>query len=157
MKLSWDVNRMSSFAFSAIGYLARNPEVVATERGSFCRFCLTSEDSTEDDEEGRFTVLVQSIWFVATHLMGAAIAESARKRDQLFVEGKIRQHHWTAKGSDEATLVVTGFRFGARKGGPGAASAVLSVAPESPVDSSEAFGWLTQGAQVGITNCGRGS
>ena len=127
MKLSWDVNRMSSFAFSAIGYLARNPEVVATERGSFCRFCLTGEDFTEDDEEGRFTVGVQNFWFVATHLMGAAIADGARKRDQLFVQGKIRQHHWTANGRGEATLVVTGFRFGARKGDTGAASAVSSA------------------------------
>ena len=51
MNLSWRVNRMSSFAFSAIGYLARNPEVVTTEKGTFCRSCLTSEDYTEEDEE----------------------------------------------------------------------------------------------------------
>ena len=119
MKLSWDVNRMSSFAVFGIGYLARNPEVVVTEKGTFCRFCLTSEDCTEEDEQGRYTVIVQSIWFVATHLIGAAIARSARKGDQLFVEGKIRRRHWTANGSDDATLVVTGFRFGARKGGLG--------------------------------------
>ena len=110
---------MGSFGFSAIGHLARNPEVVVTEKGTFCRFCLTSEDSTEDDEQGRFTVAVQSIWFVATHLIGAAIADSACKRDQLFVEGKIRRHHWTANGSDDPTFVVTGFRFGARGGGTG--------------------------------------
>jgi single-stranded DNA-binding protein len=105
MKLAWDVNRMSSFAVSAIGYLARNPEVVATDRGTFCRFCLVSEDYTEDDEQGRFTVIVQSIWFVATHLIGAAIADSVRKGDQLFVEGKIRRHHWTANGSGDATTI----------------------------------------------------
>ncbi len=138
MKLAWEVNRMSSFAVSAIGYLARNPEVVATDKGTFCRFCLTSEDYTEDDEQGRFTVIVQSIWFVATHLIGAAIADRARKGDQLFVEGKIRRYHWTANGSDDATFVVTGFRFGARKGGPGATSTtVSSEAPNSPVDSAE--------------------
>lgn len=127
MRLAWDVNRMSSFAFSAIGYLARNPEMVATDKGSFCRFCLTDEDSTEDDEQGRFTVRVQSFWFVATHLVGAAIADGARKRDQLFVEGKIRQRHWTANANEEATLVVTGFRFGARKSDPGAARAALTA------------------------------
>jgi hypothetical protein len=69
--------------------------------------------------------------------MGAAIAASARKRDQLFVEGKIRHHHWTANGSDETTFVVTGFRFGARKGGPEAANAATSAAPDSPVNSTE--------------------
>jgi single-stranded DNA-binding protein len=114
MKLSWDVNRMSSFVVSAIGYLARNPEVVQTEKGTFCRFCLTGEDSTEEDEQGQYAVIVQSIWFVATHMIGAAIAYSARKGDQLFVEGKIRRHHWTANGSVEITLVVTGFRYGRR-------------------------------------------
>lgn len=138
MKLVWEVNRMSSFAVSAIGYLARNPEAVATDKGTFCRFCLTSEDYTEDDEQGRFTVIVQSIWFVATHLIGAAIADRARKGDQLFVEGKIRRYHWTANGSDDATFVVTGFRFGARKGGPGAANATVSTqAPNAPADSVE--------------------
>ena len=118
MNLSWGVNRMSSFAFRAIGYLARNPEMVNTEKGTFCRFCLTSEDYTEEDEEGRYTVIVQSIWFVATHLVGAAIADSARKSDQVFVEGKIRRRHWTANGSEDTTFVVTGFRFGARKESP---------------------------------------
>jgi len=138
MKLAWEVNHMSSFAVSAIGYLARNPEVVATDKGTFCRFCLTSDDYTEDDEEGRFTVIVQSIWFVATHLIGAAVADSARKGDQLFVEGKIRRHHWTANGSGDATFVVTGFRFGARKGGAGAASTAASgCSPNSPVNAVE--------------------
>ena len=138
MKPAWEVNRMSSFAVSAIGCLARNPEVVATDKGTFCRFCLTSEDYTEDDEEGRFTVIVQSIWVVATHLIGAAIADGARKGDQLFVEGKIRRHHWTGNGSGGATFVVTGFRFGARKGGPGAASrAASNWSPNSPVDAAE--------------------
>jgi single-stranded DNA-binding protein len=126
MKLSWDVNRMSSFAVVGIGYLARNPEVVSTDRGTFCRFCLTCEDYTEEDEQGRYTVIVQSVWFVATHLIGAAIADRARKGDQLFVEGKIRRHHWTANGSDNATFVVTGFRFGARKGSLGAPSTTAS-------------------------------
>jgi single-stranded DNA-binding protein len=59
-------------------------------------------------------VVVQSVRFVATHLIGAAIAESARKGDQLFVEGKIRRYHWTTNGSDDATFVVTGFHWEAR-------------------------------------------
>jgi single-stranded DNA-binding protein len=123
MKLALDVNRMSSFAVSAVGYLARSPERVVTEGGSYCRFCLTSEDYTEDDDQGRFTLVVQSVWFVATHLVGAAIADSARKGDQLFVEGKIRRKHWTAKGRDEdTTFVVTGFRFGQRRRGLAAES-----------------------------------
>jgi single-stranded DNA-binding protein len=139
MNLAWDVNRMNSFSFGAIGQLARNPELVVTEAGTFCRFCLTSEDYTEDDEQGCFRVVVQSVWFVATHVIGAAIADSARKGDQLFVEGKIRWHHWTAKGRNEdTTLVVTGFRFGARRGGSGAEGATaFGRTPNSQVHSAE--------------------
>lgn len=139
MKLAWDANRMSSFSFGAIGQLARNPELVVTEEGTYCRFCLTSEDYSEDDEQGGFRVVVQSIWFVATHVIGTAIADSARKGDQLFVEGKIRGHHWTAKGRNEdTTFVATGFRFGAKKGGSGAAGATaFSQAPISPAQPAE--------------------
>jgi single-stranded DNA-binding protein len=140
MNLAWSVNRMSSFSVTAIGHLARNPEVLVAPEGIYCRFCLTSDDCTEDDEQGRFTVIVQSIWFVATHMIGASIADFARKGDQLFVEGKIRKHHWTAKGNEEHTFVVTGFRFGGRKGGPGAVSASTSgkapVAPILPVEEA---------------------
>lgn len=139
MNVDWDVNRMSSFSFRAIGYLARNPELVVTDGIPYCRFCLKSEDYTEDDDQGQFTVTFQSVWFIATHLMAAAIADTARKGDQLFVEGKIRRHHWTAQGGNEdTTFVATGFRFGERRGGPGAASATaLSSPPRSPVDSAE--------------------
>jgi single-stranded DNA-binding protein len=140
MNTAWAVNHMSSFSVGAIGYLARNPEVLVAAEGTYCRFCLTSEDSTEDDEHGRCTVGVQSIWFVATHMIGAAIADGARKGDQLFIEGKIRKHHWTAKGrSEDHTFVVTGFRFGARRGWPGAAGATASCgAPTLPVQPMEA-------------------
>jgi single-stranded DNA-binding protein len=130
---------MGSFSVRAIGQLARNPEILATAEGTYCRFCLTSEDYTEDDEHGRFIVTIQNVWFVATHMIDVAIAESARMGDQLFIEGKIRRHHWTAKGrSEDHTFVVTGFRFGARRGGPGAAGATASNgAPISPAQPAE--------------------
>jgi single-stranded DNA-binding protein len=139
MNLAWEANLMSSFSVRAIGYLARNPELVITDGGAYCRFCLKSEDYTEDDEQGQFTVTFQSVWFVATHMVGAAIADSARKGDQLFVEGKIRRHHWTGKGRNEdTTLVVTGFRFGARRGGPGAEGATaFGQTPKSPLGAAE--------------------
>lgn len=139
MIVTWPVNRMSSFSVGAIGFLARNPEVFVAAEGTYCRFCLIAEDSTEDDEHGRYAVAVQSVSLVATHAIGAAIADSARRGDQLFIQGKIRKHHWTAKGTgEEITLVVTGFRFGARRGWPGGAGATASGrAPISPLQPSE--------------------
>jgi single-stranded DNA-binding protein len=134
MNMAWRVNRMGSFTVGAVGYLARNPDVLVAAEGTYCRFCLTSEDSTDEDEYGRFAVTVQSIWFVATHLIGAVIADRARKGDQLFIEGKIRKHHWTAKSrKEEYTFVVTGFRFGARKERPGAAGVAATTSGSPPV------------------------
>jgi hypothetical protein len=46
---------------------------VATEKGTYCRFCLVGEDQTEEDEQGGYRIIVQCIPFVATHLIGAAI------------------------------------------------------------------------------------
>jgi single-stranded DNA-binding protein len=131
---------MSSFAVRAIGTLARNPEILVAAEGTYCRFCLTSDDYTEDDEQGQFTVTVQSIWFVATHMIGAAIADGARKGDQLFVEGKIRRHHWTARGGgDDHTFVVTGFRFGAKRGDRGSPMTSRTDPPHPPsTDAAEA-------------------
>jgi single-stranded DNA-binding protein len=139
MNMAWKANRASTFAVRAFGYLVRNPEVHVGVRGTYCRFCLIGEDSTEGDEHGRFMVIVQRFWFVATHALGAAIAQSSRKGDQLFVEGKLRRHHWTAKGwNEDITFVVTGFRHGGRKDGRGAAGIRMSrKGPFSPVKPGE--------------------
>lgn len=139
MRLALQVNRMTGFSMRAMGYLVRDPDPVTTEEGSYCRFCLTSENYTEDDAQGRFTVVIERFWLVATHLVGAAIADSAREGDQLFVEGKVRKNHWTAKGrGEDTTFVVTGFRFGRRRGGPGAGGmAVCDQALRPPMDSAQ--------------------
>lgn len=126
MNMAWKANRASTFAVRAFGYLVLNPEVCVGAQGTYCRFFLIGEDPTEEDANGHFMVIVQSFWFVATHAIGAAIADSTRKGDQLFVEGKLRQRHWTAKGrNEEVTFVVTGFRHGGRKDGLGAAGTTV--------------------------------
>lgn len=143
MKFGWDVNRMGSFSILAVGRLARNPELFVEPEGTYCRFCLTSEDTTEDDAQGRFTVVVQTFWFVATGLLGVAIADGPRKGDQLFVQGKIRQQHWTRRGrKEEHTFVVTGYRLGARRSDPDCPAGVRPAGtPDSPAV-------LTEGATV---------
>ena len=125
-------NHMISFYFRTIGCLARNPELVTSDGGSYYRFCLTGHDYTED-EQGQFRVEFQSLWFVAPQATGALIAMGAGKGDQLFVEGRIYKHHWTAKGGHEATFVVTAFQFGARRA-PGS-PATLTATPPSQIPS----------------------
>ena len=109
-----DRNHMTSFYFRTIGCLARNPELVTSGQGGYYRFCLTAHDYTED-EQGQFKVEFQSLWFVASQATGALIAMGASKGDQLLVEGRIHRHHWTAKGAQDTTFVVTAFQFGARR------------------------------------------
>ena len=121
-------NHMTSFYFRTIGCLARNPELVTSDQGSFYRFCLTGHDYTED-EQGQFRVEFQSLWFVAPQATGALIAMGASKGDQLLVEGRIYKHHWTAKAGHDTTLEVTAFQFGARRD-PGSPAASTASPPQ---------------------------
>ena len=129
-------NHMTSFYFRTIGCLARNPELVTSDQGSYYRFCLTGHDYTED-EQGQFKVEFQSLWFVATQATGALIAMGASKGDQLLVEGRIYKHHWTAKGGHDTTFVVTAFQFGARRTPGSPAASTASPPPQVPPHREE--------------------
>jgi single-strand DNA-binding protein len=107
---------MNSFTLTAVGQLARNPEVVAKSDLAYTRFCLVGNDYGGKDEEGATRELVTSIWFVAFGAAGEAIAHHARKGDQLIVEARVRANIWTDKQGDKQydhSFVVQGFRFGA--------------------------------------------
>jgi single-stranded DNA-binding protein len=129
-------NHMTSFYFRTIGCLARNPELVTSDQGSYYRFCLTGHDYTED-EQGQFKVEFQSLWFVATQATGTLIAMGASKGDQLFVEGRIYKHHWTAKGGHDTTFVVTAFQFGARHHPGSPAASTANPPPQIPPQPEE--------------------
>lgn len=130
-------NHMTSFYFRTIGCLARNPELVTTEEASYYRFCLTGHDYMED-EQGQFKVEFQSLWFVATQATGALIAMGASKGDQLLVEGRIHKHHWTAKGRQDTTFVVTAFQFGAKRYPESPAASTAPPTPDNPSEPVEA-------------------
>ena len=107
---------MNSFTLTAVGNLARNPELVAKNDSSYTRFCLVGNDYAGKDEEGAAREVVTSLWFVAFGAMGEALARNARKGDQLFVEARVRASNWTDKQGEKQydhAFVVQGFRFGA--------------------------------------------
>jgi single-strand DNA-binding protein len=107
---------MNSFTLTAVGNLARNPELVARNDSSYSRFCLVGNDYAGKDEEGASREVVTSLWFVAFGALGEALAHNARKGDQLFVEAHIRANNWTDKQGEKQynhSFVVDGFRFGA--------------------------------------------
>jgi single-strand DNA-binding protein len=109
-------SHMNSFTLTAVGNLARNPELVAKSDTLYTRFCLVGNDYAGKDEEGAAREVITSLWFVAFGGLGEAIAKNARKGDQLIVEARIRANNWTDKQGEKQydhSFVVQGFRFGA--------------------------------------------
>ena len=107
---------MNSFTLTAVGNLARDPDLAASSDTSYARFCLVGNDYAGKDEGGAAREVTTSLWFVAFGPMGESIARNARKGDQLFIEAHIRANNWTDKAGEKKydhSFVVDGFRFGA--------------------------------------------
>jgi single-strand DNA-binding protein len=107
---------MNSFTLTAVGHLARNPELVSTAERSYTKLCLVGNDYAGKDEEGAAKEVVTSLWFVAFGPMGESIANHARKGDQLILDAKVRASNWTDEQGErqyDHSFIVQGFRFGA--------------------------------------------
>ena|ERR1700722_14342431 len=107
---------MNSFQVTAIGNLAKNPELIAKGDVSYTRFCLIGNDYAGKDEDGSAREVVTSLWFVAFGGLGEALAGNALKGDQLIVEARIRANNWTDPQGEKQydySFIVDGFRFGA--------------------------------------------
>lgn len=107
---------MNSFTLTAVGNLARNPELMQKGDKSFAKLCLVGNDYAGKDEEGAAKEVVTSLWFVAFGPLGESIARHARKGDQLVLEAKVRASNWTDEKGEKQydhSFIVQGFRFGA--------------------------------------------
>jgi single-strand DNA-binding protein len=107
---------MNSFQLTAIGNLAKNPELVAKGDVSYTRFCVIGNDYGGKDDAGNAREIVTSVWFVAFGALGESIASNARKGDQLILDARIRSNNWTDPQGEKQydySFVVEGFRFGA--------------------------------------------
>jgi len=107
---------MNSFKVTAVGNLAKNPELVAKDETIYSRFCLIGNDYAGRDEEGSAREVVTSLWFVAFGALGEAIARNARTGDQLIVDARIRANNWIDPQGEKQydySIIVEGFRFGA--------------------------------------------
>jgi single-strand DNA-binding protein len=107
---------MHSFTVTAVGNLAKDPELSVKGDTSYTRFCLVGNDYAGRDEQGNAREIVTSLWFVAFESLGEAIAKNACKGDQLILEAQIRSNNWTDKEGErqyDHSFVVQNFRFGA--------------------------------------------
>jgi single-strand DNA-binding protein len=107
---------MNSFTLTAVGNLAKNPELAVKGDTTYTKFCLVGNDYAGKDEQGNAREAVTSLWFVAFESLGEAIAKNARKGDQLILQAQIRANNWTDKDGEKQydhNFVVQTFRFGA--------------------------------------------
>ena len=107
---------MNSFTVTAIGNLAKNPELMVKGDTTYTRFCLVGNDYAGKDDAGNAREVTTSVWFVAFEGLGEAIARNARKGDQLVVQAQIRANNWTDREGEmkyEYSFVVQSFRLGA--------------------------------------------
>jgi single-strand DNA-binding protein len=107
---------MNSFTVTAVGNLAKNPELAVKGDTTYTRICLVGNDYAGKDENGNVREAVTSLWFVAFESLGETIAKNARKGDQLIIQAQIRSNNWTDKEGEKQydySFVVQNFRFGA--------------------------------------------
>jgi single-strand DNA-binding protein len=132
---------VNSFKLTAIGQLARNPELSRKGEITFARFCLVGDDEVSEGEEDGPREVVTSLWFFAFGRIASTIARNARKGDQLILEARVVANNWTDKGGERRyghTFIVTGFKFGARRGEDGSPIAVRPTPPDKPLtDAAE--------------------
>lgn len=127
---------MNSFKLTAIGNLARNPELITEGDVTFARFCLVGDDMATSGEDDPLRDVVTSIWFLAFDPIATAIAHGAKKGDQLILEARVISTHWTSRQQGKqlgSVYIVTGFRFGARRGEHGPATACRGEPPTKPL------------------------
>lgn len=107
---------MNSFTVTAVGNLAKNPELVVKGDTTYTKVHLVGNDYAGKDEQGNAREAVTSIWFVAFESLGETIAKNARKGDQLILQAQIRANNWTDKEGEkqyDLSFVIQNFRFGA--------------------------------------------
>jgi single-strand DNA-binding protein len=107
---------MNSFTITAVGNLAKNPELTVKGDTSYTRFCLVGNDYAGKDDDGNPREVATSLWFVAFESLGEALAKNALKGDQLIVQAQVRANNWTDKDGEKQydySYVVQSFKFGA--------------------------------------------
>lgn len=107
---------MNSFTLTAVGNLAKDPELAVKGGTTYANLCLVGNDYAGKDSEGNAREAVTSLWFVAFDSLGEAIAKNVRKGDQLILQAQVRANNWTDKDGEKRydhSFVIQGFRFGA--------------------------------------------
>ena len=71
---------MNSFRLTAVGNLARNPELSIKGEITFARFCLVGNDEVAESERDGPREVVTSLWFLAFGEIAMTIARFQQRR-----------------------------------------------------------------------------
>lgn len=107
---------MHSFTLTAVGNLAKDPEIAVKGGTTHAHICLVGNDYAGKDSEGKAREAVTSLYFVAFDSVGETIAKNARKGDQLIIQAHVRANNWIDKDGEKRydhSYVIQSFRFGA--------------------------------------------
>jgi single-strand DNA-binding protein len=107
---------MDSFTLTAVGNLAKEPEIASKDDTTFTKLVLVGNDYAGKDERGHPREVATTMYFVAFDALGEAIAKHCRKGDQLILEAQVRANNWVDKEGEkhyDYSYVIQGFRFGA--------------------------------------------
>jgi single-strand DNA-binding protein len=107
---------MNSFTLTAVGNLAKDPELTVKGDTTYTKFCLVGNDYAGRDDDGNSREITTMLWFVAFEALGEAIARNVRKGDQLVLQAQVRESNWIDKEGEKKydhSFVVQSFRFGA--------------------------------------------
>jgi single-stranded DNA-binding protein len=132
---------MNSFRLTAVGILARNPELTVKGDITFTRFCLVGNDFAGEGEKDGPREFVTTLWFIAFGKIAESIARHSRKGDQLILEARIVANSWIDKDGERQcghTFIVTGFLFGATRVGHGSPIACRGKPPYPPLSDADA-------------------
>ena len=130
---------MHSFTLTAVGNLARDPDLVRHRELHYTRLCVIGTDFLGRSADGSSREVATCLRFVAYGAMGDALVRHARKGDQLFLVARVRGvragNQCAGDGCDHE-FVVEAFRFGAA--GRAKRDAWNASAPGHPAPPAEA-------------------
>ena len=127
---------MNSFKLTAVGNLVRNPELSTIGEVTFARFCLVGHDAVAVTERDPPEEVATKLRFLAYGDIATAIARGSQRGDQLILEAKVIGTQWTDKHGGRQygdVFIVTGFRFGARRGDEAMPTACPVDPPKKPL------------------------
>lgn len=110
---------MNSFTLHAVGHLVRNPEVITKGDLSYVTFGLIGADYC-GESDGMVREMHYTVWFLAYNEIAVELLSNVRKGDQLILQARPRtvcKIESDGTNRYEVDFVVTGFRYGAKKGG----------------------------------------